>query len=68
LNILARTCAIATHVHNIVALVKRETPHYRGVIAATRKTTPGFRLAEKYAVVVGGGKNVITKTIYIRVR
>jgi len=24
-------------------------------VAATRKTTPGFRLVEKYAVVVGGG-------------
>jgi hypothetical protein len=27
---------------------------YRGVVAATRKTTPGFRLVEKYAVLVGG--------------
>jgi len=28
--------------------------HWHGEIAATRKTTPGFRLVEKYAVLVGG--------------
>ena len=27
---------------------------YRGIIAGTRKTTPGFRLVEKYAMLVGG--------------
>lgn len=27
---------------------------FKGVIAATRKTTPGFRLVEKYGVLVGG--------------
>merc|ERR1719201_1880937 len=27
---------------------------YRGEVAGTRKTTPGFRLVEKYALLVGG--------------
>jgi len=27
---------------------------YKGVIAGTRKTTPGFRLVEKYGMIVGG--------------
>jgi len=27
---------------------------YKGIIAGTRKTTPGFRLVEKYGMMVGG--------------
>ena len=27
---------------------------YRGIVAGTRKTTPGFRLVEKYGMLVGG--------------
>jgi nicotinate-nucleotide pyrophosphorylase (carboxylating) len=27
---------------------------YKGIIAGTRKTTPGFRLVEKYGMLVGG--------------
>lgn len=27
---------------------------YKGILAGTRKTTPGFRLVEKYAMIVGG--------------
>jgi nicotinate-nucleotide pyrophosphorylase (carboxylating) len=27
---------------------------YNGIIAGTRKTTPGFRLVEKYGMIVGG--------------
>jgi nicotinate-nucleotide pyrophosphorylase (carboxylating) len=27
---------------------------YRGILAGTRKTTPGFRLVEKYGMMVGG--------------
>jgi nicotinate-nucleotide pyrophosphorylase (carboxylating) len=27
---------------------------FKGSIAGTRKTTPGFRLVEKYAMIVGG--------------
>lgn len=51
LNVLARASAIATCTRSVLdALVG-----YPGRIAATRKTTPGFRLVEKYAVLVGGG-------------
>lgn len=27
---------------------------WKGVVAGTRKTTPGFRLVEKYGMMVGG--------------
>ena len=27
---------------------------YHGILAGTRKTTPGFRIVEKYAMLVGG--------------
>jgi nicotinate-nucleotide pyrophosphorylase (carboxylating) len=27
---------------------------YQGILAGTRKTTPGFRLVEKYGMIVGG--------------
>jgi nicotinate-nucleotide pyrophosphorylase (carboxylating) len=27
---------------------------YKGILAGTRKTTPGFRIVEKYAMLVGG--------------
>jgi nicotinate-nucleotide pyrophosphorylase (carboxylating) len=27
---------------------------YNGIIAGTRKTTPGFRIVEKYGMLVGG--------------
>lgn len=27
---------------------------YKGILAGTRKTTPGFRLVEKYGMLVGG--------------
>ena len=27
---------------------------YTGIVAGTRKTTPGFRLVEKYGMLVGG--------------
>jgi len=35
-------------------LDKAKTCGYTGLIAGTRKTTPGFRLVEKYAMLVGG--------------
>ncbi|WFD43709.1 nicotinate-nucleotide diphosphorylase (carboxylating) [Malassezia psittaci] len=28
--------------------------NYHGIVAGTRKTTPGFRLVEKYGMIVGG--------------
>lgn len=27
---------------------------YKGILAGTRKTTPGFRVVEKYGMLVGG--------------
>jgi nicotinate-nucleotide pyrophosphorylase (carboxylating) len=52
LNILARLSGIATRTHALVSQVRAKNSHV--LVAATRKTTPGFRLAEKYALSVGG--------------
>ena len=30
------------------------TKGYKGILAGTRKTTPGFRIVEKYGMLVGG--------------
>jgi nicotinate-nucleotide pyrophosphorylase (carboxylating) len=53
LNFLGRLSGIATATR---ALARAVEPH-RARIADTRKTTPGLRLLEKYAVRVGGGAN-----------
>jgi nicotinate-nucleotide pyrophosphorylase (carboxylating) len=53
LNLLQRLCGIATITRRFVDAVK---PH-PARITDTRKTTPGLRLLEKYAVRVGGGFN-----------
>ncbi|RMD54057.1 MAG: carboxylating nicotinate-nucleotide diphosphorylase, partial [Nitrospirae bacterium] len=53
LNILQRLSGIATLTREYVEAVK-DTP---AVVVDTRKTTPMFRLFEKYAVRVGGGRN-----------
>ena len=53
LNILGRLCGIATATRDIVEAV-RETPVK---VVCTRKTTPGLRALEKYAIRVGGGFN-----------
>jgi len=53
LNLLQRMCGIAT-------LTSRYREAVRGTkarVADTRKTTPGLRQLEKYAVRVGGGSN-----------
>ncbi|KAF8423889.1 Quinolinate phosphoribosyl transferase [Tirmania nivea] len=52
LNILCRASGIATACDNLRALVRSHG--YKGILAGTRKTTPGFRLVEKYAMLVGG--------------
>lgn len=52
LNTLARCSGIATRSHELV--VKVREAGYRGILAGTRKTTPGFRLVEKYGMLVGG--------------
>lgn len=53
LNLLSRMSAISTLTEKFVALAK---PFGIGILD-TRKTTPGLRLFEKYAVTVGGGLN-----------
>ncbi|GAB5585633.1 nicotinate-nucleotide diphosphorylase (carboxylating) [Umbelopsis nana] len=52
LNIISRCSGIALKAHKVAQLQKQHG--FKGVIAATRKTTPGFRLVEKYGVLVGG--------------
>lgn len=54
LNILMRMSGIATLTREMVEIAKMENPFIK--IAATRKTTPGFRLFEKIAVKIGGGE------------
>jgi len=51
LNLLARASAVATHTKRFVEAVKDTNVK----ILDTRKTTPGLRGLEKYAVVSGGG-------------
>jgi nicotinate-nucleotide pyrophosphorylase (carboxylating) len=52
LNILARASGIATRAYRLVNL--KHQHGWKGLIAGTRKTTPGFRSVEKYAMLVGG--------------
>jgi nicotinate-nucleotide pyrophosphorylase (carboxylating) len=54
LNILCRMSGIATATHDLVERCRLINPDIK--IAATRKTTPGFRYYEKRAVVLGGGE------------
>jgi nicotinate-nucleotide pyrophosphorylase (carboxylating) len=53
LNFMQRMSGIATHTRRFVRALK-DTP---AVVVDTRKTTPGLRVLEKYAVRVGGGRN-----------
>jgi nicotinate-nucleotide pyrophosphorylase (carboxylating) len=53
LNFLQRLCGIATSTARFVAAVKGT----KATILDTRKTTPGWRSLEKYAVRCGGGRN-----------
>jgi nicotinate-nucleotide pyrophosphorylase (carboxylating) len=53
LNLVARLCGIATLTRRYVDLVAGT----RATILDTRKTTPGLRALEKYAVRCGGGAN-----------
>ncbi|XP_071620261.1 nicotinate-nucleotide pyrophosphorylase [carboxylating] [Heliangelus exortis] len=52
LNLLGRCSGVATVAAKAVSVA--QGVQWGGVIAGTRKTTPGFRLAEKYALEVGG--------------
>jgi len=53
LNLIMRLSGIATQTHKLVKKVEQSGQDI--IIAATRKTTPGFRYFEKYAVLIGGG-------------
>jgi len=53
LNFLGRLCGIATLTHRFVSKVQGT----KARVYDTRKTTPGWRRLEKYAVRCGGGRN-----------
>lgn len=53
LNCLQRMSAIATYTNHMKQLIKGS----KARLLDTRKTTPLFRLAEKWAVAIGGGVN-----------
>jgi nicotinate-nucleotide pyrophosphorylase (carboxylating) len=53
LNLVARLCGIASLTRRYVEL----TEGTRTTVLDTRKTTPGLRALEKYAVRCGGGRN-----------
>ncbi|XP_062304144.1 nicotinate-nucleotide pyrophosphorylase [carboxylating]-like [Osmerus eperlanus] len=52
LNCLARASGIATRCTKLQYITSKAG--WQGQVAGTRKTTPGFRLVEKYAMLVGG--------------
>ncbi|MBN2065255.1 MAG: carboxylating nicotinate-nucleotide diphosphorylase, partial [Candidatus Thermoplasmatota archaeon] len=54
LNFLGRMSGIATETRELVERCSMHNPKVS--IAATRKTTPGFRIYEKKAVMLGGGE------------
>ena len=53
LNFIQRLCGVATMSH----IYARELADSNCVVLDTRKTTPGYRNLEKYAVAVGGSTN-----------
>jgi nicotinate-nucleotide pyrophosphorylase (carboxylating) len=53
LNIMQRMSGIATHTY----LVQSKISHTSCKLLDTRKTTPNFRVFEKWAVKIGGGEN-----------
>lgn len=55
LNLLQRLSGIATMTNQYVTRAKLGNPQIR--VVDTRKTTPGLRMLEKYAVKMGGGHN-----------
>jgi nicotinate-nucleotide pyrophosphorylase (carboxylating) len=53
LNFIQHLCGIATHTSRFVDKVANG----KTIILDTRKTIPGFRKLQKYAVLMGGGEN-----------
>ena len=52
LNCITRASGVATKAKRLTEL--KHMASWAGEVAGTRKTTPGFRLVEKYALLVGG--------------
>uniref|UniRef100_A0A7S4UAE4 Nicotinate-nucleotide pyrophosphorylase [carboxylating] n=1 Tax=Paramoeba aestuarina TaxID=180227 RepID=A0A7S4UAE4_9EUKA len=52
LNVLCRSSGVATVCHQLRQVC--DNAGWQGKVAGTRKTTPGFRIVEKYAMMVGG--------------
>lgn len=55
LNFIGRSIGIASLTANYMNLVREQNNRTR--VLDTRKTLPGFRFIDKYAVLCGGGKN-----------
>lgn len=55
LNLLSRLSGVATLTHQYVAAADQPNPNNSPKVCDTRKTTPGLRSLEKYAVRCGGG-------------
>lgn len=53
LNCMQRMSGIATYTHRLCKMIEGTTAQ----LMDTRKTTPNFRLPEKWAVLIGGGLN-----------
>ena len=53
LNCMQRMSGIAAFTQRLTTLVKGT----KAILLDTRKTTPNFRLLEKWAVIIGGGQN-----------
>lgn len=57
LNFLGHLSGVASATAGIVQSIKDTVKESRAQIVCTRKTTPGLRAVEKYAVRMGGGHN-----------
>ncbi len=55
LNLVGRLSGIATRTRRFVERMRADAPGARANLYDTRKTTPGLRVLEKYAVRCGGG-------------
>lgn len=53
LNCMQRMSGIASYVNSLQEMIS----HTKASVLDTRKTTPNFRVCEKWAVVIGGGTN-----------
>ena len=53
LNCMQRMSGIATYTNYLTSKIG----HHKAQLLDTRKTTPNFRIMEKWAVLIGGGKN-----------